>query len=628
MRKILFISTATMMLLITSSCSVKKYVNEKFPKLTTIDQQYNAIAQNLKHIDSLEPSIGVFVSEDLLMKTLPNSLKETIENSDSEELIVNSFETNLSLKKQAIGIEGEFDITLPEHFAVIKGKMNGTSAVSAVSDSIYIRTAFQSLRIRDISFTQKPGIGKRALAKLIVPLLRNFIERVNGQYLKKPSVIDASWKETVTFDPKSLFQDDNTSVSGPVVNIERYLEQSSILISKEGLSILIELSNQDNEANADNQLVTNGHTQSELNGAFSQLDSKYKEKWNEIFSPISGDENMSIALSKKEVASIFNESLSAGFQLKTKVNIPKETFNSKIQFDKDDINCNKVKTKFSFPKFSGSSCSWDCAEVWGVPVDPFCESSKLACKAARETARIAWQASRETARIAHQGLNASAVLACEAIKTTTGLAKLGRLKGGVSGDGSGKLKLSNFTFSDDLTRVDFKSKGDVNLDVNTTLELKPRDLGYIFLCSIDYKRKITSKADFSIPSQSASISLTSSKDGDKLKLGGEFSKLDYDATLFPSPLHVYLLDPELSLKCPVFAGTLALASGAAATASLFKMIDEEAKIILFGRTSGSYQPNAFSNTFEPITFDIDSNSKIKSEVFWKEKSIEFLSTKQ
>jgi hypothetical protein len=619
-----------LLLILTSSCSVKKYVNDKFPKLTTIDQQYNAIEQNQMYIDSLKPSIGIFVSEDVLLKILPNALKETIENSDSDELIVTSFDTNVSLKKQAIGIEGDFTITLPEYYAVIKGNMNGTSAVSSLSDSIYIRTAFQSLRIKDITFTQNPGIGKRAVAKLIVPLLKNFIERVNGQYLKEPSVVDASWKESLAFDPKSLSSKGELIVSGDVVNIERNLKQSSVIIGDDGLSIMIELSDLPQQSFPDDQVVTNNHSQSELNQKFKAYQDQYDQVWQDNFTSVSDSTFMSVTIRKKELASIFNETLSKGIQLRQKIDIEKESFSEDVELEKSNIDCEKVRTKFKFEKFRGESCNWNCTKVLGVPVDPICESNKLACKTIRETARIAWQVARETARIAHQAKNELAVAGCKASLELNNFIDIGKFKGSASGSGFGDISLNQFKFDEDLSSISFNLSGNVNLDIKTELELRPQNLGYIFLCHTDYRKVSTSRARARFPKQDLVVNISANQVDDNLELVMNLPEIDYQATITPGPIENYLKDPLLAAKCPIFYALLysGTAVGTAADfVDLIKLSDQQ-KLILYGTTKSKYQIGSIKQVLRPTSFSIDENQKIDSQIHWGEKSIDFVSKKQ
>ncbi len=610
-----------------SSCkSVKHLVNKEFSPLSTVDQQVNALNENLHYIDSLKPTLGIYINSEMLLEFLPGELKKKLEDIKDPSLIVHDFNPHISFQKQGLIVDANFSITLTEEKAKIEGDMIGTVAFSTAHDSLYLRSAFNSLKIQKVEFLErKPGIKKRAIAKLMTPILKHFIENINGKYLKDPSVIDMGWQQTLSIEPKEMFKGEHTEVSGSTVEVSRYLKQSSFLVNESGISILIELDDKMITEEYTLPIVTNNHNRSELNQKYKLYKEKYDLIWSDSFEPINDSIQIAAMISKVEIANIFNEALAEGITLKQKIDLPKSSFNSKLEVAKSNINCQKVRTSFSFRDFNGDSCSWSC-DWWNIP----CKTSKEACRVKRETERIAWQAARETARIAHQLENETKVTACNVWRELNNFANLGRFKGSISGSGNGKVSLSNFKFNDDLSELTFNSSGEIDLSIDTALRLRPQDLGFIFLCQSNYDRKVNSKASANFPNQESKLVIDIRKDNNDLKLRAQLTPLSYEADLFPSPLHVYLLDPVMKAQCPIFSGILIAGS---ATAVIGDFIDkvtlsDKDKLVLYGKTKGKYDTDPIEQTFKPIMFTINNGEQRQSDISWRDKSIQFSYTKK
>jgi hypothetical protein len=615
-----------------SSCKIKRYVNDNFPKLSTIDQQINAINQNSKFLDSIESSVAVHVSEQMLQKFIPQELKKVSEEYNENDVIIHKFNPVISFKQQSIGIQSSFEITLPDLKVKIKGKLDGVTALSTENDSLYLRSAFKSLRITNLDFDKKPSLKKRAIAKAITLVLKNFIQRVNGKYLKKPSVIHIGWNSTLTFDPKEMLENENTQAIGMRSDVSRYVKQSSILVDKSGISILFDLDSKDSKPIESALVISNNNLKSELKKKFNIYQNRYNQVWKNNFSDIDNSVSLAVMLKKKEIASIFNEALINGFELKQKIVIPKNSFNEMVELKRSRVNCEKVRKKFKFPSFNGSSCSWSCRvnTPLGSFDDPVCLANRAACRVTRETARIAWQGSRETARIAHQIKDEAAVAACKVIKEANNFVKIGRFKGEASGSGNGSVMFKNFKFNEDLSSISFNTSGVVNLDILTELKLQPQNLGYIFLCMAEYKNNSKSIAKAIFPNQNLTISVTTSKKNNDLELLMDFPKINYEASIKPSPIQNYLSDGNLALRCPFFYSLLSTASIGTTIGDFINLIklSESDKLILYGKTKSDYKISSIKQVFKPMVFILNNNEKIESQINWSQKSIDFVSYKK
>jgi hypothetical protein len=500
----------------------------------------------------------------------------------------------------------------------IKGSFIGVTAISTEKDTLYLRSALSSLKIKSIKFTKKPKLSKKALANLISPILKNYLENINGQIFKKPTTIYTGWGETYELSLKEMFKDPNTEVIADSIKISRFIKQTSIRVKSSGVSVMVELVKNKPSIVASSIPTPKTRTDAELTKIFKQFNAKYDSTWLSVFEPIDVKSLVVTNISKSEISNIFNEALSKQIILRQKFIIPEETFNEKLEVKRGDIDCQKVRTDFKYPSFNGASCNWSCGDF-----DPVCHSTRAACRAKREAERIIWQASRETARIAHQAENEAKVLACNVWRETLDFLALGRFKGNVSGSGNAAVNFESFNFNSDLSALTIQYSGTVDAKLNANMELNPVDLGHVFFCFSNFDKKTSSNINISIPNNTSNISVTSTRQDENLILKIKLEKIPYDATISPSPLHSLLLDPQFVVQCPI-STLLGLGSIGVATGKFLGMVKlaPEQELLLMGKVKGKYGIDEFQIPFKPIDFKINGVVK-KSNINWLSKSIQF-----
>ncbi|MEO7976636.1 hypothetical protein [Flavobacterium sp.] len=646
-----YLSIFVAAIVFTSCKPLKTAINNQFPPLSTIDQQYASIERNLVEISDFEPHVGININKDIILKYLPIEIKNEAESIDDENIIIQNIEPKVYLDKQGILIEADFSILIPKNDVEIKilnenakikipkesieikGYLKGLTAVSTKSDSLYLRSALNSLKVESIKFTKKPKLPKETLAKLISPILKKYIENLNGAFLKKPTVIYTGWGETYKVSLKKMFKDPNIEVIADSLTATRFIKKSCIRIKSDGISVMIQLMKDKPIMDTLTTAAITQKTNPELTKIFNAFNEKYDSTWISIFEPIDIKHLAVTNISKSEISNILNETLSKQIILKQNFIIPEATFNEKLEVEKADIDCQKVRTDFNYPNFNGDSCDWDCMHTIKVGICPFCKKVKLedpACAASRivcrirvEAERIAWQTARETARIARQVENEAKVGACNIWRETTGILALGRFKGNISGSGNATINLTSFNFNSDLSEITLKYSGGVDAKLKANLELKPIDLGNIFFCYTNYDKNISSNINVDVPETTSKISITPRQEGENLLLNIKVDKVRYHASINPSPLHSLLLDPEFHLKCPI-SKLLNLGVTGAYTSRFLGMVKlaPEQELLLLGKVSGSYGIDAIEIPFKPITFKINGEKK-KSLIFWNNKSFQF-----
>lgn len=622
--KLFLLGTAS--LLFISCESVRTLVNKQFPPISATDQQYASITDNLRSMDTLNPHIGVYIHKGMVQEYLPDALKKAAENASDQNIVIKSVTSEILLDKQGILTNADFLIDIPEYHAEIKGTLAGLTAVATRGDTVYLRSALQSLKIKNITFTQKTGLHKRALAKLISPILKHYIDNINGMLFKNPVVFQTNWEKGYSLDPTELFKDPNTEVIAEPKTISRAIKGNAVLITTEGISVLAELTAKKSAPVTLPKTQTAAATASQVSKLFAVYNTAFTKKWQRVFEPVPENSAISVQISKAEIAGIFNEALSAPIVLKQQFTLPEMAFNEKLEVKRGDIDCQKVRTNFKYPDFNGASCNWNCMRrVLGVRVeDPVCAATRRACRLRVEAERIAWQAARETARIAHQVENEAKVAACNVQREAMDFMSLGKFKGSVSGSGAATVNFNSFRFNEDLSELTLQYSGDVNAKLQSQLELNPTDLGYVFFCYSNYGKNTSSNVSLSIPQATNAIAIGTSRDQENVLLTIKPEKIDYTASINPSPLHSLLSDPRFAVQCPISSLIGAIAAGAA-VANFLDMIKlaPEQELLLMGKTKGKYGIDAVTIPFKPIVFRINGSDDKKAFVYWNAHSIQF-----
>ncbi|MDC8106946.1 hypothetical protein MTQ00_20815 [Chryseobacterium sp. B21-037] len=607
-------------LLFLGSCTpLKTALNKKFPPVSTIDQQYTSVEKNLSELTDFSPHIGVNIDRDIILQYLPPEIKKAAEAINDENILVQNVTPKLSFDKQGIFVEADFSVRFPKYSIEATGNFKGVTAVSTKSDSLYLRSALTSLKIESIQFLKHPKISQKVLAKMLSPILKNYIDNVNGQIFKKPTIINIGWGQSYQLSLKEMFKNPDTEIIADSIRISRFVKKSSVRIQSTGVSIMAELTKEKPLINDLKSISQNKpRSEAELSKLFKLFSEKYDNLWLSVFEPIDAKSSVTANVSKAEISSIFNEAFSNPISLKQNFIIPQTSFNEKLEVKRGDINCQKVRTDFKYPDFNGPSCNWSCSR-W----DPICHSTRAACRVRREAQRVIWQTARETARIAHQVENEAKVAACNVWRETLDFLALGRFKGEISGNGKAFVHFQSLRFNPDLSEMSMQYYGNVDATLQSNLELKPVDLGHIFFCFSDYDKRVSSDIDISIPESVSKISITSAREGENLLLHIKPDDILYNASIQPSPLHSLLLDPKFQVQCPISVlltlGQIGIAAGE--FLNMVKLAPEQ-KLLLLGRTNGKYSIDSFRIPFKPIEFKINGVQK-KSSVFWNSKSIQF-----
>ncbi|WP_040495140.1 hypothetical protein [Fulvivirga imtechensis] len=629
MKRLLQISILTTLATFSGCKPLVRLINQYFPPLTTTDQQIASIKQNLALIDNITPHIGAFIGRDVLDKYLPDEIKKAAEEYSDGTLEILSFEPELDFSHQTIVTKANFKLVLNEYHAVVKGKMLGLTSVSSASDSLHFRSAFQTLNITDIDFTEKPGLPEKALSKLIRPIVANFIENINGLLLKKPSSVHVAWKEPLKVDPKELFQSASTEVVSPVSIIDRKLKSSCMLIDKNGILLLVELGTSDLPPQ-DLSVVTTTSS-SDVKTLFKIFKGKFENQWSSAFESAAPNKGMVVNIKKSELASILNESLSQVIKIKSKISSNRQPFSSTVEVEKSKIDCQKVRKPFTYKRYKRDKCDWSCLRTITVGIcplckvvstdDPVCLTNRAACNTAEEAKVAADNIKYELAKTAHNVLQESEIAACNVWREANNFAALGKFSGYTEGNGDARLQFNKFTFSPDLSAIDLDYSGNIGYKLKSEINIQPMDLGYVFLCQIEYSKATNSEINIEVPKQQSRLSVVAENKGENLLIKANLSPIKYNASINASPLHEMYKDPKFLTGCSFFYTIIGPSIAAGSLSGIIDLKPEE-ELILFGKAKGEYQAEEMTLTIEPILFKINGVQN-KSVVKWAGKGIQF-----
>lgn len=632
---LLLMATTLLISSIMGCKSLKETVNQ-FKPVSTTDQQYIATEQNLLQLNSMQAQVGLHIDNDFILQYLPAEIKKNTEAINDDELAVHQFDPAITFDQQGIFLKGKFSLTIKEQQIKISGTLNGVISPFLEGDSLYLRTALSSLKVKSISYERKPGLTKQVLAAIIVPALQHLITTANGVFLRKPFSVYLPVQQTYRFDITKMFRDPEIEISAIPVELFRYPKKTAIRVRSNSISVLVELDkNKPGPVTELPNATTNRFTSAQLRKKFEEFDSKFDSTWLAALDTIPQNTAVTVMIRKSEISNLINEALVNPFEVKRALVIPQVKFNEKIEMKSSDIDCQAVRTAFSYPDFNGDKCDWDCMHKVTIGIcpfcrkvrveDPVCAASRRACVLRRETARIAWQAAKKTASIAHQIENEAKVGACNIWREATGLVALGRFEGDADGSGNGQLKFSGFNVDPELSRISFGYSGAVDMKLRASLQMTPLDLGHIFLCFARYNKSISSNVSVTIPQATSGISIRPEMEGDKLKLNMSLDPISYQASLSPNPLDQLFSDPAFRVQCPIFSTLLQVGATGAAVGNFLGMVtlSPEQKLLLIGSAKGEYALKEMSIPIQPLIFRINQGEDKKSLIGWKNKTIQF-----
>lgn len=606
------------------SCALLRKVADRFyPPVTSVDQQYTSVEQNLQQIQDFTPALGAFVGKDILLEVGTEELVRAIADADQSDVEVRELSPSLRLVTQGLAVAATFDLVLREEKVRARGNLTGVVALSTDGDRLVLRPAFNTVGISRLERTGGGRIGDRALAAAARALIHSFAENLNGELAARPVVLDLKWEETVHVDLDEMLGGNGTIVAAPVTSISKHLRSSVVRLDEGGLWMMAALADERNSApEVEIPSTPSGRRRSvaELNAIYRTFSSEFDARWSSRLDPVDPAARIQVAVAKPEIADLLNRVMDQPITITYDFTIPRTPFDAKVEARKSEVDCQRMREPFRRRRYQRASCGWSCSRY-----DPICHSTRAACNA-REEARVAADNVRhEAERIAHQTLQESRVAGCDVLRETNNFLALGRFTGDLQGTGSVRAELAGACVADGLDRIDLDLGASMQARAAVDLKITPLDIGHVFLCVAPHSTSWSSQLGAVVPRAKRQVALSTTRDGEDLLLTAAFPTLTFDASVTPAPLQSLVSDPGFPVRCAAGNSLIFAGLGLAELATRFGVMDRpQIAQQLMGRFSQSQEIAPMTIRIKPLEFELGDGRTVSSEVRWGEKAIQLV----
>lgn len=618
------------LVVLLSSCS---WVSRWQPPLTTIDQQYISVESNLQQLETIDPSLGLHVSNKLVREVLEYELETMIAKSDAdnESVSVQNASSEIVLGEQAIHLRTRFRVSFKAEELEVGGELTGLVGLANESDLVVLRPAFSAFDVTDVNATGSFGRTREVLTLLAATAVEHFIDNLNGAFLANPTKLDIGWEATVNSPYIAMDVDPNTSISGIPSPKKQRFEKGVVLVDRNGLWFLLELSSEETENRLEVEIdpspTGNRYSVAEFDRVFKRYDRAYKELWSTHFDSVPRNAQFTAMVSKAKVASLLEQMLGGTTTISHRFAFPRATNSETIELESNKLDCQNLREPFERTRYRRDSCDWSCLRCVNLIIgeacadEPTCLASRAACNV-REEARVAADnIQHETARARHQIEQESRVAGCDVAREAADFLALAKVKTTVGGTGLATLDIEEVEVKKDLSQI----RIDLDLNVKTRneleIEIQPIDLGIAFFCISPYSGEFQSDVELVTGRQSQRLEIKPVETGDSLELRFKFTDIPYTASIQPPPIQSFLTDPVFTAKCSAAKTLMFAALGISEIAAILGENRLEIAENLLGRLSGEYAIPDSSMNFASEKIDLDGVGNLTASYRWGEKAV-------
>lgn len=515
-----------------------------------------------------------------------------------------------------------------------------------------------------------PGedIGTIVMAELIERVSIYLVDNLNAAYFSKGiNLLDMGENELITFSQSDVFSDPDINLLTEDNQLSRYMSNAAFKIDSEGIWLLAELSSKpvSKDILSHNPVVVSGNVDVELiEQEFQRYEGLFETIWGSSLAASEFQDKVELQISKKSVAELLQDTLSGEIKALKKFPIPRANFSETIEYSVNDIDCDKVRKKYSNNKCRQASCprgrcdggtsgcDRNCATntPLGRMDNPFCLAAEKACRLAVAADKATCDLKEEGAQVTCKALavadkakcdseytlqkgifdtkQESSVAECKLKKAaaTSGFFSLGDFKGGASGDGEISLFAKDISVDGDLSKINITLSSEIDISLGSTVRIQPKQFGYMYVCLTAYRYDGNFDAVVSVPSQKLELLLDPIKNDDgSLTMKATYSEIDFTAKISPAPLEAILKDPTFLRNCPQFATVVVAAGSMYKTMNTLVRYKDPALETMF---KGNYVGN---ESIQDMEFDIKAREvelagikKAKMLPDFSEKSLIFV----
>jgi hypothetical protein len=629
---------------VLSGCGhVHRAVNEKWPPLTTKDQQLSAINEanvSLSKMDNLD--LAIFINETdfkhLATEAFKNYKGKLIGKTLGKVTIDSLGVPEIDLKLQGVFVATNFEITIDEYKTKLSGSVSGISALSSTDKQVNIRPSLTYLQLNKLPKDDEQQLinrlGKNAAIALVNDVLKSFLDNLNGAYLKDPVSIpiDLAFAKLIKSGDIVGSGDLNYS-SGADIPVNISLSSFVPFINEQGVMLMA-------SRKQTTKVATPEGTSNDLVSKFKQYSDNASYNITTYLGESMVDliKTTSIIFNKAFVSDTLNSSLGdldITLQKNNFIKLPedKRSFQKEVRIGSARLpDCGGLRHECRRDECNGPCRTDNCQNCTPhhfpyIP-NPVCLASSAACQAGN-VARRAGCAVCRTAAVASmvecRAENEVRVAACIAEREVI-LRPLGDLMHLV--DLSGEFNVTSSTVRAHIKKVSFKNdlssltiSSNINADANTWLRLhvNPRSIAHL-ACVFPFTRTLDTSIHGGLNSPDVTLKINPQEQADgALILNVLSTSQTLDLALNPSPFNQLVSDPLFVLNCSF----LTMAMSAVAGEELLRRGDIPSYLKpMFGEVSYEIKPQEFKFPIKPISIGKD-NFAITVKPKWRDKTIDF-----
>lgn len=629
-------------LFVLSGCSyVHTVVNEKWPPLTTKEQQLSAINEaqgSLGKMSNLD--LALFINEPDFKKLAEGSFKnyegKLIGKTIGKVTISSLNVVKIDLKMQGVFVATDFEIIINEYKTKLSGSLSGISALSSTDKQVNIRPSLSYIHLNKLSNDDEKQLigrlGKNAAIALVNEVLTNFIDNLNGAYLKDPISIpmDLAFAKSIksgdivgTGDLK-YSSGSEIAVNVSLVNFVPYInEQGVMFLASRNKTLSSEIFSVNND----------------LDGSFKQYTDQVNKHITNYFDESMLDlvKSTSVTFNKTFIADTLNtslEKLDITLQKDNFINLPedKRKFQKEVRIGSARVpSCDGLRNACRGRDCDGPCRTETCEDCTPhrfpyIP-NPACLVRSGACQAEN----VLKQSACATCKLVRAGEvgecqieNEVRVARCKAnrelLRIVDDALVLVKLNGEFNVSSStATANIKKLSFNNDLSRLTIVSSLDATANTSIKSHVVPQSIGHI-ACIFPFTKTLDSHIYGGLDNPDVTFNINHQEQTDGtlvLQVLSESNKIDIN--LMPPPFLQLISDPLFVMNCSVLTMAISTISGE----ELLRKgdIPEYLKPI-FGTVSLDLKPQEFKLPIKPVT--LGSNSfVIKVKPKWQNKTIGF-----
>jgi len=550
-----------------SGCSLRHFVNKKWPPVTENQQRQIAVDSTVKALVTLTaPTIAAGIN---LSDTERVLLNEELSQLGATKL---SLEGTKQLLKISIDFHHQFvekdagaNDDIRKVVATWKPDVTGSITIYAglknpdiqainLADipamDLQVLPAISTMHVNDIRIFGKYHVG--ALVKPIVSLLNIYKDNVSG-VIGRSKIATISLPEIArkpldlgrSFDFQAAGQAIHTTVSANPIPIPYQLTDVAWRIADNQVTILFQVLPKSDEATPQEPLT---------NTTFNDINDRVNAMLSADFNVPISDASAWVAVNKKLVAAtVENTAAEAAPCAEFSVpNINVKPYEHMLSIKPDQANCRQDPT----------NCNINCVRQTD---DRSCGGNffaKKRCQLAKDAAngRLAAEfGACEAGKAAKKAVctagQAATQAGCEALKQSFNGAiagEVGNLTATVSGNAQAHVCVSHLTIADDLTKasVDLTASGQAN--ANFSLGFDPRRVVGRAICFVPVTVKNGVSVGVNAPQWSASSPIALKQVGNAVFVQYQITGDNINVSFTPGLPSLLLHDiPNITLHCPI-----------------------------------------------------------------------------